>query len=167
MSAIGDGPIEAWTAELQRSGRVVFPLRRQPQLQQTRAAGALLLLLAIANLPHAVQSGGVLRIVGIVVTTAVAIGLCISTWQLLTLRPTLTVDTSGIRLGRRRFVAWSDIDHLTELDSAGDQLSFAVIPARGRRKLRLSQRHVRNAAGFRYWLLDRLAEHRRLSASHN
>ncbi|MFF0264462.1 hypothetical protein [Kribbella sp. NPDC004536] len=158
---MGDGPTEVWDAELQRCGRVVFPLRREPQLRQTRAAALFFVLLASVQLPHALQSGGVLRIIAIVVTTAVGVGLCISGWQLLTRRPVLTVDTTGIRLGRRRFVAWTDIDSLTELDSSGDGLSFAVVPTTARRKLRLTDRHVRNVAAFRYWLLDLLAAHRR------
>lgn len=165
MQPIGDGPTEVWAAELRRSGRVVFPLLRQPQLRQTRETGVFLVLLAAFQLPHALQSGVVLRVIAIVVTTVVAVGLCVSGWQLLTQQPVLTVDTAGIRLGRRRFLAWDEIAGVTELDTAGHELSFAVIPTAGRRKLRLGPRHVRNVAAFRYWLIDLLATHRRTSAT--
>ncbi|GAA1129306.1 hypothetical protein GCM10009630_29010 [Kribbella jejuensis] len=164
MPAIGDGPTEVWAAELQRSGRVVFPLRREHQLRQTRAAGVFFVLLAAVQLPPALRSGGVLRIIAIVVTTAVAVGLCVSGWQLLTQRPALTVDTSGIRLGRKRYLAWDDISGVTELDDTGDELSFAVVPAVSKRELRLTPRHVCNVAALRYWLIDVLAERRRTSA---
>jgi hypothetical protein len=167
MTAIGDGPAEVWTAEFRRSGRVVFPLRRQPLLRQTWSAGGLLGLLAIAALPHALKSGGLLRIVGIVVTTAVLIGLCVSGWQLLTRRPALTIDTAGVRLGRRRFMAWSEIDAIAELDGPAGDRTFAVVPNVHRRKLQLGQQHVRNVAALRYWLSDLLEEHRRTATSHD
>ncbi|MEV4260315.1 hypothetical protein [Kribbella sp. NPDC049584] len=161
MAAIGDGPTEVWTAELRRTGRVVFPLRRQPLLRQTRSAFILLILLAIADLPHALKTGGALRIVAIVVTTAVLIGLSVSGWKLVTRRPTLTVDTTGVRRGRRRFVSWSEVDTIDELDGPPGDRSFAVVSNARRRKLRLDQQHVRNVVAFRNWLVDLLEEHRR------
>lgn len=165
MTAIGDGPTELWTAELRRTGRVAFPLGRQPLLRETWSAFGLLVLLAVGLLPHALKSSGVGLIVGIVVTTTVLIGLCFSIWQLLTLRPVLTIDTAGIRLGRRRFMAWSEIDAIAELEGPpGDRL-FAVVSRVHRRKLWIGQQYVRNVVAFRYWLVDLLDEHRRTPAS--
>ena len=161
MATIGDGPTEFWTAELRRTGRVVFPLRRQPLLRQTRSAVILLILLATTQLPHALKSGGVLRVVAVVVTTAVLIGLCVSGWQLLTRRPTLTIDTTGVRRGRRRFVSWSEIDTINGLDGPAGDRSFAVGSSIRRRRLRLGEQHVRDVVAFRDWLIDLLEEHRR------
>jgi hypothetical protein len=161
MAAIGDGPTEAWTAELRRTGRVVFPLRRQPLLRQIRSAAILLVLLAVADLPHALKAGGVLRIVGIVVTSAVVIGVCVSIWHLVTQRPVLTIDSSGVRLGRRRFVPWSEIDALTDLDGPPGDRWFTVVPNVRGSKLRISQQHIRNVVAVRYWLGDVVEEQRR------
>jgi hypothetical protein len=130
-------------------------------LRQIPSAAILLVLLAVAELPHALKAGGVLRIVTVVVTSAVVIGVCVSIWQLVTQRPVLTIDSSGIRLGRRRFVPWSQIDALTHLDGPPGDRWFSVVPNVRGRKLRISQQHVRNTVAFRYWLGDVLEEQRR------
>jgi hypothetical protein len=130
-------------------------------LRQIPSAAILLVLLAVAELPHALKAGGVLRIVTVVVTSAVVIGVCVSIWQLVTQRPVLTIDSSGIRLGRRRFVPWSRIDALTHLDGPPGDRWFSVVPNVRGRKLRISQQHVRNTVAFRYWLGDVLEEQRR------
>jgi hypothetical protein len=165
MAVMADGPTEIWTAELRRTGMVVFPLLRRPLLRLTLSGPVFLLFVAAVVLPHALKSGGIVRIVGIAVTTAGLIVLCFDIWQLVTQRPVLTVGSSGIRLGRRRFMAWSEIDAIAELDGPPGDRSFAVVPNVHRRKLHLGQQHVRNAAAFRYWLSDLLEEHRRTAAS--
>jgi hypothetical protein len=165
MTAIGDGPTELWTAELRRTGRVAFPLGRQPLLRQTWSTFGLLGLLAVAGLPHALKISGVQLIVVIVVTAAAVIGLCFSIWQLLTRRPVLTIDTAGVRLGRRRFMAWREIDAITELEGPPGDRRFALVSKVHRRKLWIGPEYVRNVVAFRYWLLDLLEEHRRTAAS--
>lgn len=164
MTTIGDGPTEVWTAELRRTGRVVFPLCRRPLLRQAISGPLFLLFLTSTELPHALKNGGILLIVAVAVMTACVAGACFGIWQLVTLRPVLTVDGSGIRLGRRRFLPWSEIADIAELDGAPGDRFFTVVPSARRRKLRLGQEHVRNVPAFRYWLTDLLAEHRRTAS---
>lgn len=164
MPPIGDGPTEAWTAELQRSGRVVFPLRRRPVLRQTTYGPFFLLFLTGTTLPRALKSGGVWPAVAVLVMAACLAGGGFSIWQLVTLRPVLTVDASGIRLGRRRFLAWSEIATIAELAGAPGDRFFTVVPSIRKRKLRLGDEHVRNVPALRYWLSDLLEEYRRTSA---
>jgi hypothetical protein len=161
MAATADEPTEAWTAELRRTGRVVFPLRRHPLLRHIGSAAVILALLAVAELPHALKAGGLLRIVAIVVTSAVVISVCVGIWQLVTQRPVLTIDCSGIRLGGRRFLPWSQIDALTHLDGPPGGRWFTVVPSVRSRKIRISRQHVRNVVAFRYWLGEVLEEQRR------
>lgn len=161
---IGDGPTQVWTAELQRTGQVVFPLRRPPLLRRTLSGSVFLMFLIALALPHALQSGGFLRIVAIVVTAACFADVCFSIWQLVTQRPALTVDGSGIRLGRRRFVPWSEIGAVTALDGGAGDAFFTVVQNGRGRKLRPGRDHVRNVAAFRYWLIALLEEHRAAAA---
>ncbi|WP_427889409.1 hypothetical protein ACQHIV_39315 [Kribbella sp. GL6] len=107
-------------------------------------------MLGLIQLPHALRSGGGLRVLAIVVTAAVLVGVCVSGWQLVTLRPVLTVDAAGVRVGRRRFVAWHEIAGITELSRDG----FRVVPRGRRRKLRIDEQYVRDVAAFRWWLGD-------------
>lgn len=104
-------------------------------------------------------------VVAVVVTAGCLIGVCWSSWQLFTRRPVLTIDTTGVRLGRRRFMVWSEIDAITELDGSAGDPSFAVVPKARRRKLWIGRDYVRNVAMFRYWLCDLLEEYRRTSAT--
>ncbi|HEY3512740.1 hypothetical protein [Kribbella sp. NPDC051137] len=118
------------------------------------------MLLAVSELPHAVRSGGVLRVVGIVITTVAVVSVGVDCWHLLTRRPVLTVDGSGVRLGRRRFVAWSEIESIAELDGPTSDHTFVVVPNVRKRRLRVGHDHVRNVPAFRFWLGDLLDEHR-------
>ncbi|RZU18870.1 hypothetical protein EV645_1070 [Kribbella rubisoli] len=160
MAMIGDGPTEVWTAELRRTGRVVFPLRRRPLLRRTLSGSVFLMVVIAAQLPHVLKSGGLLRIVAGVVTVACAIDVCFNIWRLVTQRPALTVDGSGIRIGRRRFVPWSEIGAVTELDGSAGDPYFTVVPSGRGRKLRPGRDHVRNVAALRYWFVAQLQEHR-------
>ncbi|HZX02647.1 hypothetical protein [Kribbella sp.] len=88
---------------------------------------------------------------------------CFGVWQLVTLRPVLTVDSSGIRLGRR-FLAWNEIGAIADLDGAPGDRFVTVVPSVRGRKLRLGEDHVRNVPAFRYWLSDLLDQHRSTAA---
>ncbi|MGW6201123.1 hypothetical protein ACWF0M_33590 [Kribbella sp. NPDC055110] len=165
MTAIGDGPTEVWTAELRRSGQVSFPLRRRPMLRQGVSGPFFLLFLIGTELPNALKSGGVWPTVTVLLMTACLVGGGFGIWQLVALRPVLTVDGSGIRLGRRRFLAWSDIDTIAELTGPPGDRYFAIVPNAPKRKLQLGDDHVRNVPAFRYWLSDLLADHRRTASS--
>ena len=160
MPPIGDGPTEVWTAELQRTGQLVLPLRRRPVLRQSVSGPFFLLFVTGTELPNALRSGGVWPPLAILVMTACLAGGSFSIWQLVTLRPFLTVDGSGIRLGQRRSLAWSEIRTITELDGPPGDRDFTVVPNVGRRKLRLGEEHVRNVPAFRYWLIGLLEERR-------
>ncbi|WP_410785155.1 hypothetical protein [Kribbella sp. C-35] len=161
MTPIGDGPTEVWTAELRRAGRVVFPLRRRPVLRQGVSGPIVLLFLTSTELPRALRSGGPWPVLAVGVMTACVAGASFGIWQLVTLRPFLTVDMSGIRLGHRRFMAWDEIGAIAEPDGPPGDRFFVVSARVGRRKLRPGEDHVRNVPAFRYWLSALLEERRR------
>ncbi|WP_112244349.1 hypothetical protein [Kribbella monticola] len=109
---------DAWSAEFEKAGRVVFPQRRD-RLAIRLAVFVLLLSLSVwSNVDHVVHgdvSGavGVLRITALVGFLAV-VGL--TTFQLITRRPVITVDHSGIRVDRKSagFLPWQEIAHIDD-----------------------------------------------------
>jgi len=113
-----------------------------------------------AALPGAPAERGFFRIQAIVITTAVFVSLCFTGWQLVTQRPVLTVDASGIRMGRRRFVPWSEIGMIGDPEGPPVDRSFVVVRIGTRRRLRLGPQHVRDLPAFTHWLRAELEQHK-------
>jgi hypothetical protein len=109
---------DVWSAEFEKAGRVVFPQRRD-RLAIRLAVFVLLLSMSVwSNVDHLVHgdvSGavGVLRITALVGFLAV-VGL--TAFQLITRRPVITVDHTGIRVDRKSagFLRWHEIAHIDD-----------------------------------------------------
>jgi hypothetical protein len=104
---------DAWSAEFESSGQVVFPQRRKRLW--VRAAIAVLffgnsLWSLIAHI-RADDMSGVIAVLRITSLGAFVYLLGITAWQLITRRPMLTVDHTGIRRGKstRNGYTWQQI----------------------------------------------------------
>ncbi|MDX6258798.1 MAG: hypothetical protein QOH84_486 [Kribbellaceae bacterium] len=104
---------DAWSAEFESSGQVVFPQRRK-RLWIRGAIAALFfgnsLWSLIAHI-RADDMSGVVAVLRITSLGAFVYLLGITAWQLITRRPTLTVDHTGIRRGKstRNGYTWQQI----------------------------------------------------------
>jgi hypothetical protein len=122
----------AWTAEFETSGRVVFPQRRNRLLIRL-AFGLLLMAGSISTIVDHVRDGDMDGAMGVLRITALA-GFVIlvvwSGWQLITLRPVVTVDREGIRLGRRakEVLRWSQIGSIGDPTGPAIVRSIAIQP---------------------------------------
>ncbi|WP_433161414.1 hypothetical protein [Kribbella sp. CA-247076] len=165
MTVMGEASPEVWTAEWQRSGRVVFPVRRRPLLIRF---GALVLLLA-PNMIMSIDSlseGGTDRVFWFIGLAGVACLFVLIGWQVATQRPALTIDREGIRMGRRRFMPWTDVGSIGIPHRPGFAGSLPIIPADVWAKdLILRQDTVRDLSALAAWLEVLLAEHRTTGVS--
>ncbi|GAB3948533.1 hypothetical protein GCM10029976_079900 [Kribbella albertanoniae] len=161
MPTMGElGPAE-WTAELQRSGRVVFQLRRRPVALR---AAVILLLLApsnVFNIGEFADESTVGRIFDVFGWAVYAFILGGITWQLVTRRPIVVVDGEGIRSGSR-FMPWDAVGKAGIPHGARIFSSLPVLPADvWAKEIRILRDNVRDLTAFSAWLNDLRPQRRR------
>ncbi|MFC9690278.1 hypothetical protein ACFTSF_17155 [Kribbella sp. NPDC056951] len=160
MPTMGElGPAE-WTAEFERGGRVEFPLRRRPAALR---AAVLLLLLAPVNVNAIVgfadesTVGRIFEVCGLAGYALILGGI---TWQLVTRRPIVVVDTEGIRTGRK-LMPWDAVGTAGIPTGPTILRSLPVLPADvWAKEIRILQDNVRDLTALSAWLND-LRPHRR------
>jgi hypothetical protein len=166
MAVMGEAPPEVWAEEFRRAGRVVFPIRRRTVVWGLAQALVPPVLFAFFWFPGALEAGGARRVSVLVLVVAYVIALGISVWQLVTQRPTVTVDLQGIRRGRRRLMPWTEVGAIGIATGPLWARSLPIIAKDAWAKdLRLSQQNVRDLPAFRRWLETLLDEHRRSGAN--
>jgi hypothetical protein len=159
MTVMGDRSPGAWTAELQRTGRVVFPLRRRAVLLGLVYVIPVTAFAAI-RMPDVLDSGRVERITTFTALVLYAVAVAAAACQLIVQRPVLTVDREGIRRGRK-FLPWTDIGAIGLAGGPSLARRLPIIPKDACAKdLTLSSQHVRDLPALRRWLEPLLKQHR-------
>ncbi len=152
---------ETWTSELESNGSVDFRPRRSRLAVRLAGFGLLMVLSAWTNVEH-LRADGVSGTLGVLRLTALAAfvyGTGWTTWQLVTNRPVITVDTEGVTRGRS--LQWSGITSIDE--PAGWPLARAVQinPAdRRTRPISIPQDHVGDLDALAPWLRSLHEQHR-------
>jgi hypothetical protein len=147
----------AWTAEFETSGRVVFPQRRNRLLIRL-AFGLLLMGGSISTIVDHVRDddmGGALGVLRLTALAGFVIVVVWSGWQLVTLRPVVTVDRDGIRLGRRakEVLRWSQIGSIGDPTGLAIVRTIAIQPTdTWATKLTIGKDNVLELAEFSQWL---------------
>lgn len=163
MTVMGERSPEDWTAELVRTGHVVFPLRRRPVLWQF-AYLMLPSVMVVIWLPDALDAGGGQRISAFVAVASYVVAAAGIVWQLIVQRPVVTVDREGIRRGRK-FRPWAEIGAIGIAGGTWFARTLPIIPKDAWAKdLILHSQHVRDLPAFRRWLEVVLEERRRSAA---
>ncbi|TDU91454.1 hypothetical protein EV138_5060 [Kribbella voronezhensis] len=147
---------DAWSAEFEKAERVVFPQRRD-RLAIRLAVFVLLLAMSVwSNVDHVLHgdvSGavGVLRITALVGFLAV---VALTTFQLITRRPTITVDRTGIHVDRRTagFLPWPEIAHIDDPSGLPGLRTIQVHPIDGSTALGIPQDNARDLSELATWL---------------
>lgn len=149
---------DAWAAEFEAAGRVVFPQRRD-RLAIRLALFVLLLAMSVwSNVDHLRQgdvSGavGVLRITALVGFVAV---VAVTTFQLITRRPVITVERAGIRFDRKSagLLTWDKIARIDEPSGIPGIRTIQVQPVdrHGSAALGIPQDNAHNLPELATWL---------------
>lgn len=155
---------DAWTAEFESSGQVVFPQRRNRLLIRL-AFGLLLMGSSISTIVDHSRDGDMSGAMGILRLTALAAFIYVvawSIWQLITRRPVVTVDHDGISLGLRAKDAlrWSQIGTIGDPTGPAPVSSIAIQPTdRWASALTIRKDNVQELAEFSHWLRTLHATH--------
>src|SRR5688500_13394536 len=169
VAAIGDDRPELWSEELQRSGRVVFTLRPRPVLGRLALLWLVLLAIETPSLIRGPREGedGLIAAMILLVATAVGYtGWCC--WRLVTHHPALTVDHEGIRVGRKRFVPWAEVNAIGGVRGSAWRQTLPIVPTDSRGKeLVVPQLAVRNLPALARWLENLHKEQRVLDTRRN
>ncbi|MEV8375412.1 hypothetical protein AB0P21_21940 [Kribbella sp. NPDC056861] len=149
---------DAWSAELESSGQVVFPQRRK-RLWIRAAIGAVLLgnslWSLIAHIRDDEMDGlfGVLRVTSL---AAFAFIVAMTAWQLITRRPMVTVDQAGIRVGKngKHGYAWHQIARIDDPSGPPGGRTIQIQPIDRHRlsPFGISQDNVLELADLATWL---------------
>jgi hypothetical protein len=150
----------AWTAELERSGKVVFPRRRIRQLWRlavfaiviTRAASR---IWRPEDLPNPLVTMDAILLPVLLAVTGLLV------WNFVTRRPLLTVDRTGVRMGRKH-LAWSEIERIRHTDVP--LFGFITISPYGgkwSRRIEIQSENVKDTEGLANWLRSILEQQRR------
>jgi hypothetical protein len=166
MPSTGELTPADWTAELQRNGRVVFPLRRRPYLLR----GAVILLVfgpsRVFDLFEIADQSDYRRLATVLGATFLLILIGLGTWQLSTRRPILIVDAEGIRYGRK-FIGWDAVGTAGISRGPGFFRVLPVLPANvWGQELQIHRDNVRDLAAFSDWLNGLRPTHKESHGDH-
>ncbi|HWD81660.1 MAG TPA: hypothetical protein VG497_22350 [Kribbella sp.] len=160
MTVMGERLPEAWIVEWHHNRRVEFPLRRWSFLQFP-----FLLLVApsglmLSSVPDMLARGASRYLAYLVIATYAGLVIAIA-WQLITQRPYLVVDRTGIHQGRRS-MPWPEVGSIGLIRGPGPIRQLPIHPKNvWARDLILSRQHVNDLPTFRTWLEEILEEQRR------
>ncbi|MFF0264460.1 hypothetical protein [Kribbella sp. NPDC004536] len=160
MADMGERLPEAWMVELHHHNRVEFPLRRWSVLQYPILFGLSPMLATAAGLPEMLADGA-MRFLGYLVIVLDAVFVIMLAYTLITQRPYLIVDRTGIRQGRRS-ILWTDVGSIGLIRGARPIRQLPIHPKNiWAKDLILTQQHVSDLQTFRTWLDEVLEEQRR------
>ncbi|MET7279904.1 hypothetical protein ABZS29_16830 [Kribbella sp. NPDC005582] len=155
---MGNQDIGAWDAELHRSGRVVFTVRR------ALALGGLVVVLVLAGIPivsvvsdlDSRDTWFTIR----VALLAVLAAACLVVGVLVLLgHPRVTVDATGIRFAWWRRIPWSEFEGTTLVTPTGLAAPYLTITSTLGRKLHIPQTNIEDLSAFAAWLTKLRTQH--------
>ncbi|WP_328320928.1 hypothetical protein OHA70_23070 [Kribbella sp. NBC_00382] len=156
---MGIQDIGAWDAELHRSGRVVFAVRR------ALAFGGLVVVLALACIPivsvvrdlDTRDTWFTIRLAVLAILLTVCIALAI---LFLLGHPRLTVNATGIRFAWWRQIPWSELEGTTLVTPTSSLAApyLTVTSTRGTR-LHIPQTNVEDLRALAAWLTKLRTQH--------
>jgi hypothetical protein len=159
MTVMGERLPEAWMVEWHRNGRVEFPLRRWSFLQFPMLFLAGPTLLTAGRLPDMLDDATGRFLAYLLITAYVGLVIAI-VWQLVTQRPYVVVDRTGIRSGRR-FMPWTDVGSIGLIRGPRPIRQLPIHPKNVWAKdLVLTQQHINDLESFKTWLTELLTNHR-------
>lgn len=161
MPSMGDAGPDTWTDELQRTGQVVFPQRRRRVAIRLGIMVLFAVNLVLSDARRALDQDGVgwtlLAALLCAISLVVVAG---SLWPMITRRPVLRVDQTGIRLGRRE-LAWDEVREVGVITGWQVLRSLPVIPRNAwAESLSVQQDNVKDLEIFAGWLTEVLAQRR-------
>jgi hypothetical protein len=159
MTVMGERLPEAWMVEMHRNGRVEFPLRRWSFLQFPMLFLAGPTLLTAGRLPDMLDDATGRFLAYLLIAAYVCLVIAI-VWQLVTQRPYVVVDRTGIRSGRR-FMPWTDVGSIGLIRGPRPIRQLPIHPKNVWAKdLVLTQQHINDLESFKTWLTELLTNHR-------
>ncbi|GAA3550682.1 hypothetical protein [Kribbella ginsengisoli] len=158
MAGIGDGWPDSWSAALERDGRVIFPLRRRAILENI----GLLWLVVIVSQPlaYSERDSNVVRLIFVGLFVSYALGVTAwYCWRLATHYPALTIDELGIRVGRKKFLPWSEVGAVGLTRGWGPAQVLPILPKNPwGKELLVPRAAVRSVPALARWLEGLLKE---------
>ncbi|MFI5709816.1 hypothetical protein [Kribbella sp. NPDC051620] len=156
---MGNQDISAWDAELHRSGRVVFAVRR------ALAFGGLVIVLVLAGLPilslvrdlDARDTWFTIRVALLAVLLAVCVALAV---LFLLGHPRVTVNATGIRFAWWRQIPWSELEGTTLVRPTNSLAApYLTITSTRGTKLHIPQTNIEDLPAFAAWLTKLQTQH--------
>ncbi len=156
---MGNQDISAWDAELHRSGRVVFAVRR------ALAFGGLVVVLTLAGIPivsvvrdlDTRDTWFTIRVALLAVLLAVSAALAV---LFLLGHPRVTVNATGIRFAWWRQISWSEFEGTTLVTPTGSLAApYLTITSTRGSKLHIPQTNVEDFRAFAAWLTKLHTQH--------
>jgi hypothetical protein len=155
---MGNQGIGAWDAELHRSGRVVFAVRR------ALAFGGLVVVLTLAGIPivsvvRDLDTRGTWFTIRVALL-AVLLAACIALAVLILLgHPRVTVNATGIRFAWWRPIPWSEFETTTLVTPSSLAAPYLTITSTRGTKLHIPQTNVEDLPAFAAWLTKLQTQH--------
>jgi hypothetical protein len=156
---MGNQDIGAWDAELHRSGRVVFAVRRG------LAFGGLVVVLTLAGIPivsvirdlDTRDTWFTIRVAVLAVLLAVCIALAV---LFLLGHPRVTVNATGIRFAWWPQIPWSEFEGTTLVTPTSSIAApYLTITSTRGTKLHIPQANVEDPRAFAAWLTKLHTQH--------
>lgn len=154
---MGDAPPQKWADELQREGRVIFPIR---PAAVWRELGLIWLVVVVTQGFSLAQSwGGARPAFGLLIILIAIVMTFWHTSRLYTHYPALTVDEFGLKIGRKKSIRWPEVGSIGRVRSALGNRTLPIIPkdAWGK-ELVIPNTAARDMKALQQWLEELLKE---------
>ncbi|GAA3550689.1 hypothetical protein [Kribbella ginsengisoli] len=157
MTVMGDAQPQKWSDELQREGRVIFPIRAAAVW---RELGLIWLIVAITQTLSFSQSwgeGDTRQYLALAVVLSAVVVTFWHTSRLYARYPALTVDEFGLKIGLKKSIGWSDLGAIGLL--RGGRLPIIPKDAWGK-ELIIPATAAKDMQALQQWLEELLKNHR-------
>jgi hypothetical protein len=162
MTVMGEEPPDVWMDEWRRRGRVVFPARRRPVLIRLACVVVVGSLNPLLSFGEWLEEGGTRLLFGLISMSLWAVFAGLSVWQLVSGRPAVIVDDEGIRIGRKRFMPWTELGTIGIPGGPAPFMTVPLIPNDVWAKhLAVPRDNVKDLPALATWLTEVLEERHR------
>jgi hypothetical protein len=159
---MGDAPPQKWSDELQREGRVIFPIRPAGVLRELGLIWLIVVVTQALSLSQSWGEGDTRQFFALAIIVFALVTTFWYTSRLFTHYPALTVDEFGLKIGLKKSIRWSEVGSIGLLrrgSPSGRALPIIPKDAWGK-ELLIPATAARDMKALQQWLEELLKAHR-------
>jgi hypothetical protein len=162
MTVMGDALPEKWSGELQREGRVIFPIRAAAVWRELGLIWLIVVFTQAISWNQSWGEGDTRQYLAIAVVLSAVVVTFWHTSRLYTHYPALTVDEFGLKIGLKKSIRWPEVGSIGLLRGGSPSgRALPIIPKDPwAKELVIPATTARDMKALQQWLEELLKAHR-------